>query len=164
MFLESVIINVYNIFEIWHCSKMISLMHDALSFCLFFRRGCQLVRFVVVLILPLMFAGVVSDRKTSLPSKNHTSRILGWLVVFHLWTARQGTGGSSTKKGDWRNVENQIKIELVIFFILIFRRMHFCMCSHFLKAAKPKKRCLVTFLIHFWLGIQLRELKLSPHM
>lgn len=40
----------------------------------------------------LYVAELVSDRKASLPDKNHVHRFLERLLVFHVWTAGQGTG------------------------------------------------------------------------
>lgn len=59
------------------------------------------------------FPEVVSDWKITIPGENHFSWILGWMVVLHFRTARQGTWWSITKKGHWRFVENKIEIEWV---------------------------------------------------
>lgn len=42
-------------------------------------------------IINMNVTDVVSDREASLPSKNHINRVLGWLLVFYIWAARQRT-------------------------------------------------------------------------
>lgn len=74
---------------------------------------------IILIYCHLMFTEVVTDRKTSLPCENHTSRILGRMVVLHTRTERQGTKWSSTKESHWGDVENQIEIELMTKFWLI---------------------------------------------